>query len=331
MLPVILTAFIGLVVCLPSANDPLLGGSIDRQIRPSSSSELHSRENSVTVDEKISGIPDDPEPEPGLITRSYKGHPQFNYGAAFNTVQGGYNISLHGICPYTVVGDIAAPNGTLITNATFSELYDLTNIPARQLHNYTLTRALAVQKSLNDSLSEVICSSAGPNRDLLFRFSPNDIEGFYEAYVIGSLGVFFIGWGGLYLGIAKTGPASNNGTYNHQALVLATTGAVEFMFVTMVVRLQTKGFLSRSEAVVLNFFIFIAEQVGKAFTLVWGQTCTTASAFGSAIVQLVGEPLTRLQTFEPRSLGTPGVGSTIDLVGLDQSHSGSGGVDACPV
>ena len=78
---------------------------------------------------------------PTPISPMQKTNLQRQLSAVFNsTGNGAYNITVPGcIAGNDIIGDIEAPNGTMITNATFGNLITILQLRGAALYNYTLT------------------------------------------------------------------------------------------------------------------------------------------------------------------------------------------------
>ena len=236
----------------------------------------------------------------------------------------GYNISIPGnTCETTVIGDWENPSGALVPNATLGDIYNAMNLPSAGLINYTLTRALALQEKLNTTLTDVICAPpASANRGLLFRYDPRDVEGFWTAFILGGSGVGFIGFFGLREAIIPQ--SMGNITVNEEVWILAATALAQYIVVSASFRLQHLGYFSKGEAFVLNAFIAMGEGIASSCRFLWDKTCAAPGAVKYGILRLAQATVDRLQSFEPRSLGTGG-GSSLDLVGQDIEQ----GRDSC--
>lgn len=239
---------------------------------------------------------------------------------------GGYNITIPGdICASRVVGDLEAPSGRLISNATFIDVYNAMDLPSNELTNYTMTRALALQSKLNATLSNVICAPQ-PARGLLFRYDRSEVDGFWSAFLLAGLGVAGIGFAGLHEAIVRQSQGLI--TVNEEVWILAAAALSQYIIITMIFRLQHLRFFSRGEAFVLNAFIIVAEGIANGCRLGWSQTCAAVpTTLRLGIAQLRRATVERMQAFEPRSLGTGGA-SSLNLVGQDleqgRSQDGAG-------
>lgn len=254
------------------------------------------------------------------------------FAASYNASDGngGYNISIPGdICADSVVGDLEAPSGRLIPNATFIDVYNAVDLPSTQLTNYTLTRALAVQSKLNTTLSNVICAPL-PDRELRFRYDPAHVDGFWSAFILAGLGVAGIGFAGLHEAIVRQSQGMI--TVNEEVWILAATALTQYIVITIIFRLQHVRAFSRGEAFIFNTFIMVAERIAAGCQITWSRTCAAAAAMRLGIIKLSRATVESIQGFEPRSLGSGGA-SSINLVGQDleqgQSHQPAGGGQVC--
>lgn len=89
--------------------------------------------------------------------------------------------------------------------------------------------------------------------------------------VVGTGGVLAIGWTGLHYGIIHQGITANL-TLDAQVNILAGTGALQFLFGTVILRLYQKSFISRVEALVLNAAITAANNIVDFFLDIWDKT-----------------------------------------------------------
>lgn len=201
-----------------------------------------------------------------------------------STDHGGYNLTIPGcLAADAILGDAELPNGSFVTNATFATLINSMQLPEAALHNYTLTMATMMYEKINATLAEVICEgAAGATRQLLM---PNWVprpewrdgagrEGFWTACVIGLLGSTGIAWLGTRLAIGHHAPTQNI-SVDTEIWILAATTAVEFIFVTMVWRLQTvpRRHVGRAEAIVLNALIWLGGRMLVALEYINTHTC----------------------------------------------------------
>lgn len=246
------------------------------------------------------------------------------FAASYNASDGngGYNISIPGdICAASVVGDLEAPSGRLIPNATFIDVYNAMDLPSTQLTNYTLTRALALQSKLNTTLSNVICAPL-PDRELRFRYDPASVDGFWSAFILAGLGVAGIGFAGLHEAIVKQSQGLI--TVNEEVWILAATALSQYIIVTMIFRLQHLRAFSRGEAFIFNTFIVVGEGIAAGCQITWSRTCAVAATMQLGIIRLARATVKTIQGFEPKFLGSSGA-SSINLVGQDLEQGESAG------
>jgi len=246
------------------------------------------------------------------------------FAASYNASDGngGYNISIPGdICANSVVGDLEAPSGRLIPNATFIDVYNAMDLPSTQLTNYTLTRALALQSKLNTTLSNVICAPL-PDRELRFRYDHADVDGFWSAFILAGLGVAGIGFAGLHEAIVRQSQGLI--TVNEEVWVLAATALTQYIIITIIFRLQHVRAFSRGEAFVFNTFIVVAEGIAAGCQITWSRTCAAAATMRLGIIKLARATVETIQGFEPKYLGSSGA-SSINLVGQDLEQGESAG------
>ncbi|KAK3170363.1 hypothetical protein OEA41_009750 [Lepraria neglecta] len=221
---------------------------------------------------------------PTTISPMQKTNLQKQLSAVFNsTDNGAYNITIPGcIAGDDIIGDIEAPNGTMITNATFGNLITVLQLPGAALYNYTLTMMEKTLTDLNATLDKIICEGPqGAARTLLWPPSlrpnwrdPGASDGFVTTFLIGGAGVVSIAWGGTRLAIAKHWPTENI-TIDTEVGILAATGLVQYLFITGLFRLQSveRRWIGRAEAVVLNGVIWVGAQLIKFLDLISGSTC----------------------------------------------------------
>ena len=264
---------------------------------------------------------------PTPISPMQKVNRQRRLSAVYNSPDGksGYNITIPGcLSADDIIGDIEVPNGTHIANATFANLMTSVQLPGDRLYNYTLTILNQTLNDANATLSKIVCDHPNPQgggRELLWPSylrpnwrDPGNSEGFMSAFVFGSLGVFGIGYGGTYLGIANQ-PPTQNITVGLEVGILAGTAMAEFMFVTMLFRLQSveRRWIGRAEAAVLNFFIWIGAQLIKLLNKISGSTCIPTGTARSGIQSVTTRM--REQAVVIRT-GIASIASTSSLTGL---------------
>ena len=266
---------------------------------------------------------------------------QRTLNAFFNSTEhGGYNLTIPGcLSGNDILGQIEAPNGTIINNATFADLISVLQLPGAALWNYTMTFANKTYNDINATLDVIICDGPqGANRNLLWpdALRPNwrdveNSEGFWTAYLLGGIGVIGIGYTGTHLGVIHEGITANI-SVETEVQILAATGFMEYVFLTMLWRLQSlpKRWVGRLEAVVLNCFIWAGAQLLKLLEVVT-QSCTPASEARTGISNVMGRN-------QIRTMFT-GAGTTIAqsissnyLLGLlganEQGASSSGDIEA---
>jgi hypothetical protein len=202
----------------------------------------------------------------------------------FNSIDhGGYNLTIpFCLSPNLVLGDGEFPNGTFVTNATLGDIMHGLSLPREISYNSTLTMTPRISDKINVTLAEIICEgSAGANRLILFNGFPRPdyrnadaSEGFMSAFLVGIVGFTGIAWGGTDLAIAHKWPTANI-TIETEIAILAATTAVEFIFCTILWRLQSvpKRCVGRTEARILNVFIFLGEQLLKGLQKIQSSTC----------------------------------------------------------
>ena len=228
--------------------------------------------------------------------------------AFYNSTYGTYNLTIPGcLSGYDIIGQIEAPNGTMINNASFADLINVLQLPGAALWNYTMTFANKTYNDINRTLDLIVCDEPqGATRQLLWpdRLRPNWVdpagrEGWWTAYIIGGLGVFAIGYGGTHLGVIHEGVTANI-TIEREVQILAATGFMEYIFLTMLFRLQSvpKRWIGRLEALVLNTFIWVGAQLLKLLEVLT-QACyspATAAAGVQNAFQQAGQQIQSLTT-----------------------------------
>ena len=212
--------------------------------------------------------------------------------AFYNSTNGTYNLTIPGcLSGSDIIGQIEAPNGTMMTNASFADLIDVLQLPGAALWNYTMTFANKTYNDINRTLDLIVCEQPqGASRQLLWpdRLRPDWVsydgrEGWWTAYVFGGLGVFAIGYGGTHLGVIHEGITANI-TIEREVQILAATGFMEYIFLTMLFRLQSvpKRWIGRLEALVLNTFIWVGAQLLKLLEVIT-QACYSPSTAGEGV------------------------------------------------
>lgn len=225
---------------------------------------------------------------PTPISPMQKINLQRQLSIVFNsTDNGAYNITIPGcIAGDDIIGDIEAPNGTMITNATFGNLITVLQLPGTALYNYTLTMMEKTLTNLNATLDKIICNGPqGAARTLLWPPAlrpdwrdPGSSDGFLTTFLIGGGGVVSIAWGGTRLAIAKHWPTENI-TIDTEVGILAATSLVQYLFITGLFRLQSaeRRWIGKAEAVILNGLIWVGAQLIKFLDFVSGSTCIQTS------------------------------------------------------
>ncbi len=253
---------------------------------------------------------------PDMTKRSYALLNGSLFTASYNASngKGGYNISLPGdICADSVVGSFKTPSGRLIPNATFMDVFDATDLPSDELANDTMTRALALQSTLNTTLLNVICPPQ-PDRELLFRYDPAEVDGFWSAFILAGLGVAGIGFAGLHEAIVRQSQGLIS--VNEEVWILSATALSQYLVITIIFRLQHVRAFSRGEAFIYNTFIGIGEAIAACCGVSWSRTCAAPGVLRAGLSRLSRATVQRIQGFEPRSMGTGGA-SSLNLVGQD--------------
>ncbi|KAL2049304.1 hypothetical protein ABVK25_010401 [Lepraria finkii] len=225
---------------------------------------------------------------PTAISPMQKINLQRQLSIVFNsTDNGAYNITIPGcIAGDDIIGDIEAPNGTMITNATFGNLITVLQLPGAALYNYTLTMMEKTLTDLNATLDKIICNGPqGAARTLLWPPSlrpdwrdPGSSDVVVTTVLIGGGGVVSIAWGGTRLAIAKHWPTENI-TIDTEVGILAATSLVQYLFITGLFRLQSaeRRWIGRGEAVILNGLIWVGAQLIKFLDFISGSTCIQTS------------------------------------------------------
>lgn len=224
-----------------------------------------------------------------------------------STDHGGYNLTIPScLAADTILGDVELPNGTFVTNATFAVLVKSMQLPGAALHNYTLTMATMMYEKINATLAQVICDgAAGATRQLLMPNwgrpgwrDPENSEGFMTACIVGLLGSTGIAWLGTRLAIAHHAPTKNI-TVDTEVAILAGTTALEFIFVTMVWRLQTvpHRYVGRFEAMVLNAFIWLGGKMLAGLEYIGAHTCCSTESAQEGLSGLMERAQISAQVF----------------------------------
>ena len=248
-----------------------------------------------------------------------------NLNAVFNDTEtdfGGYNLTIPGCLSLneTLVGEIEAPNGTTIANATLADLVTILQLNGPRLWNYTMTFANQTYNAINASLNLIICEGAqGATRDLLWDppYEPlYQRNGYWTAFIIHVSGLTGIAFGSLKLGLIQEG-----GTQEIELRILAAAASLEFLFLTVIFRLQGKHkFLGKLEAYILNAFIWIGAQFLKLCDADWNFRCCgsgTASAAFQAFVSNLPQWFATGAESMVQSL------STTNLLGLGSDQGGA--------
>ena len=315
----VLTALVGLILSPVQSSDAPLGQTV-AQLIASLELDRHGdlgstpppANGTINAKRKIPSLVDDSDE---LTARSFLDTEQI---AEFNDSGRGYKIHLPGgVCITTVIGNLEGPTGAIIQNATVGDILKaLYHVPDWSLNQYLQNRISTLQAKMNASISDVVCDPRpGPSRNLAYRFDLTEHEGFWEAYLVATLGIMGIGFAGLHLGVIHEGITANITGYQ-EVWILTMTGVAQFIFGTMMFRLQTKGHIGAVEAAILNFFIIMGEWIWWAFQKIGTGTCYAASAIQSCLVYMANCGPNNLRDFNPRSLTTGGE-STVDLVGQD--------------
>ena len=256
-----------------------------------------------------------------------------------STDHGGYNLTIPGcLSGYDVIGQIEAPNGTIIDNATFANLITVLQLPGDALWNYTMTFANKTYNDISAILDAIVCDGPqGASRELLWPRPDwrdyDNREGFTLAYLIGGLGVISIGYAGTHLGVIHEGITANIST-EVEVRILAATGFLEYLFLTTLWRLQSveRRYIGRLEALILNGFIWVGAQLLK-FLEVITQACCTSGAARAGMNVLAARARNQVQVI------TTGAGTAITqsissnyLLGLmgvnEQGTSSSGDIES---
>ncbi|KAL2038680.1 hypothetical protein N7G274_008438 [Stereocaulon virgatum] len=218
--------------------------------------------------------------------------------AVYNSTDNGYyNISIPGcIAADDIIGDIEAPNGTQITNASYGTLVTTLNLPGKTLYNYTLTMMEKQLTELNATLDKIVCDGPqGPARTLLWPpalrpnwRNPDTSDGYISTFLIGGGGVVSIAWGGTRLAIAKAWPTENI-TMDTEVGLLAATSLVQYLFITALFRLQSsdRRWIGRAEAAVLNGLIWVGAQVIKFLDFISGSTCIQTDTARAGVTSMM--------------------------------------------
>ena len=262
--------------------------------------------------------------------------------AFFNsTDHGGYNLTIPGcLSGNDILGQIEAPNGTIINNATFADLISVLQLPGAALWNYTMTFANKTYNDIYAALDVIICDGPqGANRKLQFlngiRPDWRDLEnseGFWTAYLLGGIGVFGIGYTGTHLGVIHEGITANI-SVETEVQILAATGFMEYVFLTMLWRLQSlpKRWVGRFEAVTLNGFIWLGAQLLKLLEVSL-QACIPTQAAQAGVSTVWSRAGNRLQVIGTGASTMVQSVSSSRLLGLlgsnEQAISSSGDIES---
>ena len=256
-----------------------------------------------------------------------------------STDHGGYNLTIPGcLAADDIIGQVEAPNGTLITNASFGDLINILQLPGDALYNYTLTFANQTFNNINATLNAIICEGPqGATRNLLWPPSlrpnwrdPDNSEGFWTAYIIGGLGVTGIGYGGTHLAVIHEGITANI-SLEVEVRILAATGLMQFVFLTLLWRLQSvqRRWIGRGEAVILNSFIWVGAQLLKFLEAVSGSTCISTTTAREGIGNLMARAQNQVQVITTGANTMVQSLSSTFLLGLnEQAQSSSGDIES---
>ena len=251
-----------------------------------------------------------------------------------STDHGGYNLTIPGcLAANAILGDVELPNGTFVTNATFATLIKSMQLPEAALYNYTLTMATMMYEKINATLAEIICGgAAGATRQLLMPNwgrpgwrDPENSEGFMTACIVGLLGSTGIAWLGTRIAIAHHAPTQNI-TVDTEVAILAGTTALEFIFVTMVWRLQTvpRRYVGRAEAVVLNAFIWLGGRMLAGLEYINTHTCCPTETAQEGVSGLMERAQRSAQVFRFGYQRSANAMSSQNLVGSSASLTNIG-------
>ncbi|MCJ1280350.1 hypothetical protein MMC21_008177 [Puttea exsequens] len=288
----------------------------------SSSPELPTTSTDPVAKRRIASVPS-PVSFEGKLSRRKTINAFYN-----STTHGGYNLSIPGcLSGSTILGNIEAPNGSIIRNATFADLIRSLQLPGDVLQNYTLTQLTRTITAINTTITRTICplsASDSASRSLLWwpgslRPQYRNVEaaeGFVSAFLVGLGGFTAIGYTGMQLAIVHEGITANI-SLNTEVAILVGTGALQYIFLTMLWRLQSvpKRWIGRAEALVLNAFIWMGE---RALACLEGETCVPSGSAERGLSSLIGRARNQVQVlrFGNYRLGGSLAGSAMSLIGL---------------
>ena len=255
-----------------------------------------------------------------------------------STDHGAYNLTVPGcLAADAILGDAELPNGIFVTNATFATLITSMQLPPEALYNYTLTMTTMISEKINTTLNEVICDGeAGATRRLMVPNwqgpgwregwrDPDSSEGFITASIIGLLGSVGIAFGGTRLAIAHQWPTQNI-TIDQEVAILAATTGIEFIFITVLWRLQSvpKRWIGRFEAMLLNAFIWVGARLLSGLVYISENTCFETETLQTGLRYFMRKARGTVQVFRlgyQRSANAMSsqnlVGATLTNVGVD--------------
>ena len=204
----------------------------------------------------------------------------YSYSATYDDGQGnGYNITWPTqLCSDNDIGDIQAPDGRIIHNATLQSVYtSLRRLSGQELFEYTTTMLQNASNKFDTEIEAVICDPpVGGTRGLLTRYRASDVSGRWVYALTGMAGSFGVAFGALFVPIVHPGPTANF-TRTEDVVLIAASSAFAFVYAFALDALHRRSATNVIEAFILTVIVSTGEIFLSLFKKAWDNICTTST------------------------------------------------------
>ena len=202
----------------------------------------------------------------------------YSYSATYDDGNGnGYNITYPTqLCSFSVIGDVMSPQGYPVPNATLQSVWmSLAGLSPEELYTYTETMLQTAFDKFDTATEAAICDPpASGLRGLLTRYAASQVSGKWVLALTGSVGVFGVAFGSIYVPTVHPGITANL-TGTEDAVLIAASTTISTLYFFALQKLHKAEVTNVIEAFILTLLVTAGEGFLWPFQHAWRGLCTT--------------------------------------------------------
>ncbi len=202
----------------------------------------------------------------------------YSYSTTYDDGNGnGYNITYPTqLCSFSVIGDVLSPEGYVVQDATLQSVWtSLAELSPDELYAYTVTMLQSAFDKFDTAIKAAICDPpVGGLRGLLTRYSASQVSGKWVLALTGSVGVFGVAFGSIYVPTVHPGITANL-TGTEDAVLIAASTTVSTLYFFALQKLHKAEVTNVIEAFILTLLVTAGEGFLYPFQQAWRGLCTT--------------------------------------------------------